>query len=59
MPTFLRGRSDVDYTGFDLLPVNIESAKKKFSNETWKFNTFDLVKDRIGKNIFFSFYESK
>jgi len=47
MPTFLRGRTDIDYTGYDLLPVNIETAREKFKNETWKFDTFDLVKDRI------------
>ena len=51
MPTFLHGRSDIDYTGYDLLPVNIETAREKFKNETWKFDTFDLVNDRISKNM--------
>ena len=50
IPTFLYGRDDVDYTGYDLLPVNIDKAKKMFKNETWKFDTFDLVKDRISIN---------
>ena len=50
MPTFLRGRTDVDYTGYDLLPVNIEAAKDRFKNETWVFDTWDLVKDRIGRD---------
>ena len=49
MPTFLRSRTDVEYTGYDLLPVNIEHAKKTFKNETWQFSTFDLVKDKIGR----------
>ena len=49
MPTFLRGRTDVDYTGYDLLPVNIEAAKDRFKNESWVFDTWDLVKDKIGR----------
>ena len=36
MPTFLAGRTDVAYTGFDIVPSNIESHKKKFSNLTFK-----------------------
>ena len=56
MPTFLHGRSDIDYTGYDLLPVNIETAREKFKNETWKFETFDLVKDRISKNMFYRIF---
>jgi len=47
MPLFLRSRSDVDYTGYDLIPAIIDKAKQKFSNETWNFYTFDLVKDKI------------
>ena len=50
MPTFLRGRADIEYTGYDLLPVNIDAAREMFKNETWKFETFDLVKNRISKN---------
>jgi hypothetical protein len=50
MPTFLHGQPDVDYTGYDLLPVNINHAKEIFKNETaWTFHTWDLVKDKIGK----------
>ena len=39
----------MEYTGYDLLPVNIEHARKIFKNETWQFSTFDLVKDKIGR----------
>ena len=52
MPTFLRDRTDVDYTGYDLLPINIDSARENFANETWKFEVFDLVKDRISNDYF-------
>ena len=47
MPTFLRSRSDVEYTGYDLLPVNIDSARSRFVNESWDFAVVDLVKERI------------
>ena len=50
MPVFLRGRTDVDYTGYDLIPVNIESARARFSNESWEFHTWDLVQNKIGEN---------
>ena len=57
MPTFLHGQPDVDYTGYDLLPVNINHAKEIFKNETaWKFHTVDLVKDKIAK---YSHFEIK
>ena len=49
MPEFLRGRTDVEYTGYDLMPVNIEEAKEKFAEEPWQFSTWDLVRDRLGK----------
>ena len=51
MPSFLHSRTDVEYTGYDLLPVNIEHAKEAFKNESWTFSTFDLVKDKIGIQI--------
>ena len=47
MPTFLEGRSDIDYTGYDLLHENVERARKKFTNKTWTFEEFDLVKERV------------
>ena len=51
MPLFLEGRADVDYTGYDFLPANVEKARNKFSNQTWTFETVDLVKDRISMDI--------
>ena len=43
------GHSDIKFTGYDLLPVNIDQAKRKFSNESWSFEVFDLVEDRISQ----------
>ena len=47
MPTFLEGRSDINYTGYDLLHENVERAREKFTNKTWTFEEFDLVKGRV------------
>jgi len=47
MPTFLEGRTDVEYTGYDLQVKNVENARTRFANKTWKFDTIDLVKNRI------------
>ena len=44
------GRDDIIYTGYDLIPINIANAKKKFINMTWVFSTWDLVRDRISNN---------
>jgi len=51
MPLFLQGREDVDYTGYDFLPANAETARNTWTNQSWTFETVDLVKDRI-KNKF-------
>jgi len=51
MPTFLRSRPDVEYTGYDLLPVNIDSARSRFANESWDFAVVDLVKERISSRF--------
>ena len=48
MPEFLRKHSDVDYTGYDLIPQNIQKNKESFKNESWTFKQFDMIKTRIG-----------
>jgi len=45
MPTFLAGRTDVAYTGFDIVPSNIENHKKNFSNLTFKVH--DIVSEPL------------
>lgn len=50
MPTFLRKRSDIEYTGYDLIPQNIEFSLKNFTAEKWTFKQFDMIKDRIDKS---------
>ena len=47
---YFTGRDDIIYTGYDLIPINIANAKKWFSNETWSFSTWDLVRDKISNS---------
>merc|ERR1712212_1023053 len=61
MPTFLgkgsnkkrtlpsENRTDVVFTGFDIVPGNVEGHQKKFSSKLWKFEVHDIVTDPIGK----------
>jgi len=51
MPKFLKKRSDIEYTGYDLIPQNIEVSKKNFSAEkNWSFKQFDMIKDRVDQS---------
>ena len=45
------GRDDVSFTGYDLIPQNIETAKEKFQNESWTFKVFDIVERRIERSF--------
>lgn len=49
MPTFLENRTDVIFTGYDIVPGNVEGHKKKFDAKPWKFEVHDIVADPIGK----------
>ena len=51
MPDFLRNRSDVVFTGYDITQSNIEAHKEKFRNETWTFKVKIIFK--VGYNHFF------
>ena len=37
MPTFLKERNDVEFTGFDIVPENIENHRNSFKDQNWKF----------------------
>jgi len=47
MPTFLSNRTDIEFTGYDIVEANIENHKKKFKNTDWKFEVHDSVVDTI------------
>jgi len=49
MPTFLGNRSDIEFTGYDIVPANIENHKKRFNATTWNFEVHDSVVDTIPK----------
>jgi len=49
MPTFLENRTDVIFTGFDIVSGNIEAHKREFAGKPWKFEVHDIVLDPVGK----------
>ena len=47
MPSFLSSRSDVEYTGYDIVEANINNHREKFRETDWKFEVHDIVTDPI------------
>jgi len=47
MPSFLKNRTDVVFTGYDIVPDNVDNHKKKFKGKPWKFEVHDIVSDPI------------
>jgi len=47
MPTFLQNRTDVVFTGYDIVPNNVNSHKQKFAGKPWTFEVHDIVSDKI------------
>lgn len=47
MPSFLTSRSDVEYTGYDIVEANINNHREKFRDTDWKFEVHDIVTDPI------------
>ena len=43
MPSFLSSRSDVEYTGYDIVEANINNHREKFRDTDWKFEVHDIV----------------
>ena len=43
MPEFLRQRTDVDFTGYDITGSNIEMHKKKFIRRPWIFKVSNVI----------------
>ena len=37
MPTFLNNRSDIEFTGYDIVEANIDNHRRTFVNTDWKF----------------------
>ena len=47
MPSFLSSRSDVEYTGYDIVEANIKNHREKFRETDWKVEVHDIVTDPI------------
>jgi len=49
MPTFLGNRTDIEFTGFDIVQANIDNHKNRFARTKWNFEVHDSVVDTIPK----------
>ena len=58
MPTFLENRTDVDFTGYDIVPSNIENHKKRFSSTAWNFEVFYPEVEQILINVSVQVHDS-
>ena len=47
MPTFLSNRSDVTFTGFDIVKDNINNHMERFKETDWKFEVHDIVSEQM------------
>ena len=47
MPSFLSSRSDVEFTGYDIVEANINNHRENFKETDWKFETHDIETDPI------------
>jgi len=47
MPNFLQNRSDIKFTGWDIVQSNVDNHRKKFSDQEWEFESHDIVTDKI------------
>lgn len=50
MPTFLEGRNDIIFTGFDIVPENIQQHRNMFKHQNWSFEVHDIVTDSINSS---------
>jgi cyclopropane fatty-acyl-phospholipid synthase-like methyltransferase len=47
MNVFLTNRSDIDYTGMDIVPELIERHKKEYAKQDWTFRVHDIVAESL------------
>jgi len=47
MPSFLNNRTDVTFTGYDIVPNNVESHRQRFKDKPWKFEVRDIVSSSL------------
>jgi len=47
MKIFLQNRTDIKFTGWDIVQSNVDNHRETFSDQGWQFETHDLVTDQI------------
>ena len=51
MSVFLTNRTDIDYTGMDIVPDIIEHHKKTYSDQPWTFHIHDIVAEPLSTSF--------
>ena len=49
MKHFLENRTDIEFTGYDIVPANIENHKRYFSGRNWNFEVIFNNLDEYSK----------
>ena len=47
MSVFLRNRTDIEYTGMDIVPAIIEHHRETYSDQPWTFRVHDIVAEPL------------
>ena len=51
MPEFLANRSDIIFTGFDIVQSNIDNHRQRFADQPqWQFRQHDIVSEEVGSS---------
>ena len=52
MPEFLANRSDIMFTGFDIVQSNIDNHRQRFADKPqWQFSQHDVVSEEISSSF--------
>ena len=52
MPEFLANRSDIIFTGFDIVQSNIDNHRQRFADKPqWEFSQHDVVSEAISSSF--------
>ena len=51
MPEFLANRSDIIFTGFDIVQSNIDNHRQRFADQPqWQFRQHDIVSEEVSSS---------
>ena len=44
-------RSNVNFTGYNIVPDNVENHREKFGDKFWRFEVHDLVSEAVNQQF--------